>query len=275
MLPRHMSEGFFRNGLGREMRTLEYYQSRVDPLFPGRPYTSTAYERFYHFFCFLRDPSFQRTVQKNARFSAGTISIEIQHACWATIHSLFWHGSYEWPPTTTLLDQWDRVPTFIKRGFPNSDHQVYPLVMDTSFRNLPDGIKPANLTDYYCGKKNVKRHVFGNLYICDLRGRIVWSSVGNPFMGGEHFMLRAANISMRLDDYFPDPRIRVVTDGLFRGVTPRWDEILFLPHGGNGLTNFQTSQNSFIKMVGALIENVHNDLDQVFPIIKKPIVCYN
>ena len=46
-------------------------------------------------------------------------------------------------------------------------------------------------------------------------------------------MLRDAPISKNLDAYFPDPRIRVITDGLFRGVSEKWDEILFLPHLGS------------------------------------------
>ena len=34
-------------------------------------------------------------------------------------------------------------------------------------------------------------------------------------------------------------------------------------------------ENTFIKLVSAMIENVHNALDQVFPIIKSPMGNYD
>jgi len=181
------------------------------------------------------------------------------------MHCCYFNGFYDWLTPQELHAQWNAVPARVKVGFPNG--LAFPFILDTSFRELPNGIQPLDLANYFNGKRNVKKHVLGNLCICDLRGRICWSSNGHPSFGGEHWMLRSANITTQMNVYFPDPTIRVIADGLFVGVGPAWNQILHLPHRGH-LTAVEAAENTFIGFLRSIVENVFAARDQLTPVVK-------
>jgi hypothetical protein len=271
-LPRRFSRQFFMTGLQNLVfHPLQYYQNLTTRR--GRPQSLDSFDRTFLFYTFLREPMTVAAFSNHMRASYGRASIEIEHCCWAFLHALHFGGFYDFPSVAALQGMWNRLPPDVTAGFdPNF---FFPLCLDITFKPLPEfGTPPANRTDYYCGKPNVKKEVFANLMIVDVTGRIAYISVGNMSRPGEHSILRNCSITSHLPRYFPDPSIKVLCDGLFQGVGFGWDQLLILPRTAP-LSPIDAAFNVFHKYLRSIVENVYGAVDQLFPVIRKPAAEYD
>ena len=208
------------------------------------------------------------------RFSVSTMNKELRHVCWAVLIALEIEGYMSFPSANELDSIWDSIPRLLRENFRRRGTLTkFPLCVDSSFRPLPKGGEiPPNRNEYYNGKKNVKREVYCNLAVVDIRGRISFARCGAVGGIGEHYVLRSSRFCQNIEEYLPHAtcsHIGILADGLFVGVHPHIDSKLLLPYRGR-LTAEQRAFNGTFAYLRSIVENVFGAVDALFQIIQHP-----